>query len=299
VIDADDTLNYAKDFDAVKFKEHLDKDFYVVELRLGGVRFWRTQILSNRAEFAYKGVLHEFVAGPRSASASAVAPGLWIKASVEGARSRNIDKYSDDAKLLEKALETETDEFIRARYLFYLGQSWMNAGEKEKALQAFSRRTELGAFRQEVSLSLYYAAQMKDALGFPETEVIGAFLKAYEADPARAEPLHGAMDYCRRHHKPNQAYLIGKHATTMPQPKGSLFVESWIYEFSLLEEFSVAAYRSGHYKECLDAIDKLLADGLIPKEAIPRLRENARAAAEKLNAGTRPAQAVVATAATA
>ena len=54
----------------------------------------------------------------------------------------------------------------------------MNAGEKEKALQTYLRRAELGQFYQEVSLSLYYAAQLKDLLGYPDTDVIGTFLKA-------------------------------------------------------------------------------------------------------------------------
>jgi hypothetical protein len=202
-------------------------------------------------------------------------------------RSRNPEKYRDDARTLEKALETEADDFIRARYIFYLAQSWRSAGEKENALQTYQRRAELGLWNQEVCLSLYYAAQLKDDLGYPDTDVIGSYLKAYESDPKRAEPLHGAMDYCRRYEKPHQAYLIGKQAITIPEPVGSLFVVSWIYDYGLLEEFSVAAYHSGHYKDCIEALEKLLADGKIPESARPRLLNNARLAKEKL-AGVEP-----------
>jgi glycosyltransferase involved in cell wall biosynthesis len=288
VMDADDMLVFPDGFDVAKFRETLDNDFYHMEIRLGGVRFWRTQILSNKVDFSYKGVLHEFVVGRSTASSSGVVSGLYIQAGTDGARSRNPNKFRDDALTLEKALETETDEFIRARYTFYLAQSWMNAGEKEKALQAFLRRAELGSFHQEVSLSLYYAAQMKDALEYPDSDIIGSYLKAYEVDSRRAEPLHGAMDYCRRHDKPHQAYLIGKYAIAIPEPVGSLFVASWIYDYGLLEEFSVAAYRSGHYKDCLQTIEKILAEGKIPESARERLHDNARIAAEKL-AGLGPA----------
>jgi glycosyltransferase involved in cell wall biosynthesis len=291
VMDADDTLNLPGGFDAAAFKRGLDRDFYMVGIRLGGITFWRPQILSNRSEFTYKGVLHEFVAGPRSASNSGIVSGVSIQNGHDGARGRNPNQHREDAATLESALDTETDEFIRARYLFYLGQTWWNAGEKEKALDAFLKRAALGAFQQEVSLSLCYAAQIKDSLGYAETEVMGSYLTAYEADPVGAEPLHGAMEFCRRKSKPHQAYLIGKHAITMPAPMGALFVASRIYDYGVLEEFSVAAYRSGHYQDCVDAIDKLLAEGKIPGEAIPRLRENARAAREKLGAAQSAAAA--------
>jgi glycosyltransferase involved in cell wall biosynthesis len=294
VIDADDTLVFADGFDALSFRKGLDKAFYQLEIRLGAIRFWRTQILSNRLEFSYKGVLHEFIAAPSTTSSSGIVSGFHIQAGTDGVRSHNPEKYRDDTVTLEKALATETDEFVRARYIFYLGESWMHVGEKEKALQAFLRRAELGFFHEEVSVSLYYAAQIKGTLGYSDSEVIGAYLMAYEADPRRAEPLHGAMDYCRRKSKPHQSYLIGKHAITMPEPLGALFVASWIYGFGLLEEFSVAAYLSGHYRECLQSIEKLLADGKIPEGAHPRLRENARRAAAKLN-GVAPAPTAIST----
>ena len=140
VMDADDILVFADGFDAPAFKAALDKDFYNLEIRLGLTRLWRPQILSNRLEFGYKGVVYEFVVGPRTVSAFGVAAGVHIEAGTDGVRSRNPDKYRDDAMTLEKALETETDENIRARYMFYLAASYMSVGEKEKALRAFLQR---------------------------------------------------------------------------------------------------------------------------------------------------------------
>ena len=244
VMDADDILIFADGFDAPTFKAALDKDFYNLEIHLGPTRLWRPQILSNRLEFSYKGVVHEFVVGPRTVSAFGVASGMHIEAGTDGVRSRNPDKYRDDATTLEKALETETDENIRARYTFYLAASWMSVGEKEKALQAFLQRAGRGPRGEEVAISLYHAAQLKEALGYHDTDIIGTFLKAYEVDPRRAEPLHGAMRYCRLANKPHEGYLIGKHAINIPKPLGSLAFASWIYDYGVLEEFAAAAYGS-------------------------------------------------------
>ena len=285
ILDADDTLVLEQGFDPSAFKAALDADLYTVEIRIGPLRLWRAQILNNRVEFGYKGVLHEFLAAPQAVSPAGMAAGLHIEAGNDGARSRNPNKHRDDANLLEAALQAETDEFVRARYVFYLAESWRIAGEKEKALQLYLRRATLGQFQPEVFLSLYHAAQVKEALGHHASDVIGSYLGAYEADPARAEPLHDAMDYCRRHNKHHQAYMIGKHAITIPQPASALFVAPRIYEYGVLEQFSIAAYHSGHYQYCIQAIRKLLDDGKIPQEAHERLRRNSELAAEKL-AGT-------------
>jgi glycosyltransferase involved in cell wall biosynthesis len=282
VIDADDVMVFAAGFDSLSFKRSLDKDYYHLEIRLGSIEFWRAQILSNRLAFRYKGVVHEFVVAPEESASSGRAFGLHIVAGTEGARSRNPEKYRADALILEEALKHETDEFVRARYMFYLAQSWMDAGEKERALHTYLRRAELGLWSQEVFLSLFYAARLKEVLGYPDTEVIGSYLKAHDVDPRRAEPLHGAMRYCRLNGKHHQSYLIGEHAVSLAQPAEALFVEPWIYSYGVLDEFSIAAYWSGHYKESLDAAHKLLEGNTIPQNERPRIRNNAWYPAEKL-----------------
>lgn len=128
--------------------------------------------------------------------------------------------------MLERVLETEKDPFLISRYTFYMAQSLRDAGER-KALDAFLRRAELGFWIEEVFVSLYNVARLKEGLGYPDTEVIGSYLAAYEVCPHRAEALHGAMRY-RIKNKFQQGYLIGKHAMTLPEPSG-LLVESWVF----------------------------------------------------------------------
>lgn len=282
VMDADDVLVVDAGFDPAGFKATLDRPCYDVEIRSGLVKFWRPLLLSNRLDFRYKGVLHEVLAGPPEAGAPGYAAGFHIKAGTDGVRWRNPHRHRDEAATLEQALESETDPIIRARYTYYLALNCMEAGNHEKALKLFLKRAELGVWPPELALSLYHAARMMETLRYPDTAIIGAYLRAYEADPSRAEPLHGALSYCRLNNKPHQGYLIGKHAIGMAEPLHGLYVESWIYDYGLLEEFSVAAYHSGHYKECREALEKIIADGKIPASALPRIQENARVAAAKL-----------------
>ena len=141
----------------------------------------------------------------------------------------------------------------------------------------------MGYWDQEIFCSLYYVAKFKEELGHPEAEVIQAYLAAYEACPNRAESLHGSMRLCRLQHKYQQGYIIGKHAIGIAAPLGGLFVEPWVYDYGLLDEFSIVAYWAGHYRESFDACLKLLRSGKIPAEYQSRIRENAEFAMQKLN----------------
>lgn len=64
VMDADETLTFDDGFDPRKFKASLSHDYYNVEIRRGGIRYWRPQIMSNDRDFYYKGVLHEYIEAP-------------------------------------------------------------------------------------------------------------------------------------------------------------------------------------------------------------------------------------------
>jgi hypothetical protein len=277
VMDADDTLVLDDGVDVAKFKANLDKDFYHVGIDHGPIWYHRPLLLNNRLPFYFKGVLHEFVVAPQVPVGlkPGVVTNMRVHYGADGARSRNPKKMLEDALTLEKALADESEEFMRSRYTFYLAESWLGAGEKEKALEMFLKRAELPG-HAEASVSLFTAAMIKQELGHPDVEIIGMFLRAFEADPRRAEPLYGAMRYCRLANKPHQGYLIGKHGLTLPEPGfGTLFVHSYVYDFALLEEFAVVAYQSGHFEECLQALNKLLGAEKLPKEARSRVKSNA------------------------
>ena len=281
IIDADDVLICEPGFDPKAFKTALNADLYHVAIRLGPIHHHRAQLCSNRLEFRYRGVLHEFIQGPAGHSSGAAA-GFHIQAGVEGARSEDPDKYRKDAGILERALQSEEDPFLRSRYTFYMAQSWKDCGEAEKALTGYLDRTGLGFWDEEVLISLYCAAQLKAELGHPDYEIIGMFLRAYEACPRRAEALHGAARYCRATGKFRQGYMLAKQGLEIAQPRTGLFVEPWIYEYGMLDELAVNAYWTEHYEECLKACEHLLRDGKMPEQMRERVEMNARFSREKL-----------------
>ncbi len=300
IIDADDELVFDANFDPTGFKSAMDRDLYDVEIRYGTNRYHRPQILRNAMEFRFRGVLHEFVEGPPEGFTRADAAGFHIAIRGGGARSQDPGKFRRDAAMLEKALAVETDPFLVSRYTFYLAQSYRDCGDKQKALDNYLKRAGQGHWIEEVFVSLYEAGKLRAALGHAPDSVIAAFMQAAASVPARAEALHGASRYCRDIGRNAEALDYARRGADMPMPAAGLFVETWIYDYGLLDEVAINAYFVGAYRESLDACLRILAGGKLPASEFARVVANARraAAAEEAPANTtahsqtRPAQVV-------
>ena len=282
IIDADDSVVFDNGFNAEAFKKTLTKDLYDVDVRHREIRYRRQQICSNRLNFRYRGVLHEFLKEPPGAISRGITAGFYITSTREGARSQDPEKYRKDAVILEKALQSENDPFLRSRYTFYLARSYENAGEKEKALENFLNRAELGYWTDEIFMSLYSAGHLQEALGQPVEKIVATFLRASAAAHSRAEGLHAASRLCRQKNKFAEGYEYARAGLAIPLPASGLFVVSWIYEYGLLDELAVNAYWLGRYFDCLDACERLLREGKIPAEMRERVAQNARSAREQL-----------------
>lgn len=282
MIDADEVLVYEPGFEPKRFKQGLTLDLYDIETRYGNISYTRPQLFSNRLDFCYKGVLHEYLDGPPPLS-RARASGFFNRPLQDSARSHNPQKFQDDARLLEAALAEETDPFLISRYTFYLAQSYRDSGDHAPALQAYLRRAGQGFWREEVFVSLLNAARLKERLGHEAAEIVQAFMAAHESLPNRLEGLHGAARICRIHNLYQQGYILARHALRLPPPATGLFVEAWIADYGLRDEYAVLAYWTGHYRETFDICLQLLKENRAPANYRPRLRQNAEFAISKLS----------------
>ena len=201
--------------------------------------------------------------------------------STDGACRILGDTLLRDPRILEQALAIEHDELLIARYTFQLARSYQSSGEIEKALETYLARARLGGDQGEVFRSLYVAAQLKEQLAPPEQEVIDAYLEAASVKPTRAEALYGASRFCRIKGRYEEGFQLARQGLAIGRPSEG-YIQSWIYDCSLLEELALNGYWSGHYRESLDACVKLLASEACPPDQRERIAANARFALEKL-----------------
>ena len=281
MIDADDEVVLADGFDPAAFRASLTADYYDVVTDMSGYVYTRPQLTSNRKLFYYKAVLHEYLESEPGCSRARMEH-YSVRAVQDSARNRLGDKYRRDAETLEKALEIETDPFLRARYTFYLAQSWRDCGELEKALTHYLRRAEMGYWEEEVFYSLYFAGRLMETLGRDIEATIAIHFRAANASPTRAEALHAAARLCRSIGDHARGYDIARRAIDLPMPPNGLFLEPWIYDFAALDEFAVHAYWTGHYRESLAAILRAFKSGKVPASEHARFAQNAIFALDKL-----------------
>ena len=280
MIDADEILTYDDGIDFKKIKESLTCDLYNITCRLGNIEYARTSITKNNMPYYYKGVLHEFLECNEPIKTRDTIKGVFNIPLQDSARNQNIEKYQHDSALLEEALKTEIDPFLISRYTFYLAQSYRDSLEKEKAIYWYNKRSKLGLWNQEVYISLYQVAKIKEQLEYPEDDIVQSYLRAHEICPERIEALHGAISFCRKHNRNHQAFMLATYAMSMPVNKNGLFSENWIWDYGRDDEYSISSYWTGHYKEGYEITEKLLIK--IPESQKPRILKNLNYLKDKL-----------------
>jgi glycosyltransferase involved in cell wall biosynthesis len=282
MIDADETLEYEKDFDAEKFKSELKLDLYHVNCKLGGIEYHRTTLTKNSMPYIYKGVVHEYLECLETISTRGLAKGITNIPIQDSHRNEDkIKKFLDDAQKLEEAMKTETDPVIRTRYTFYLGQCYSDAKEYKKALPYYLERTKMGGWKEEIAVAYYKAGNIMAELKYPDEEVIQTYLNGFEAYPLKLECLHGAAKYCRLKKRFQQAFMISGMGLKLKKPEVGLFHMPWIWEYGIEDEFSTVAYWAGYYKEGLEVVRKLI--NKVPESERARILENLNFYLDKLD----------------
>ncbi len=250
-------------------------------LRFGqDFRYWRTQLFSSVRPWRFVGAVHEYATCEDGPYTQARIDGTYhVESRRLGDRNRAANKYPRDCALLEEALEADPHD---ARSVFYLAQSWFDAGDREKALDRYLQRAAMGGFNEEVFYSLLRAARCMQDLGHPFERVLSTLLSAHQTRPTRAEPLFELARHYRLAGEHHLAYLFAKRGCEIPFPEGDcLFVFKDAYDFKLPDELSIAAYWTGRYRESLNICTALLDDPLLPENERRRVQRNRDFAVER------------------
>lgn len=280
VIDADEVLEVQPGFkwptldhDAYEFLHyhgHTDTSFHLL------------QMVRTQKPFRYAGVLHEVMVCDAPFSRARM-PGAAIRGLFDSARNQGDPKakYARDAEVFERALEREPDN---ARYVFYLGQSYRDSGQIEKAVEAYGRRSKMGGFEEEAWYAELMRARLLMRLGQKDAAVL-AYLSAYQRRPTRAETL---VDLARLHREAKDyhlAYLFASAAARIKPSDDILFVERAAYGYRAADELAVAAYWVGQYQQCRDLCRGLLSGREIPEADRARVQKNLEFSLQKLGEG--------------
>jgi glycosyltransferase involved in cell wall biosynthesis len=276
IIDADDT--FVPEIPGRNPFAGLDKvpDAYQIMYRLGALQYHRIQVIKSDVDWCYKGVLHEYLHTDKQNIIQGSVPFAHVDADISPLkRAASLqEKYANDAKILEEALEKEPDN---TRYVFYLAQSYRDSEQFEKAIEAYKKRAEMGGWEEEIYYSMYMEAKIKERLNYPADEVINLYSKAWEYRPSRLECAFHVMRKLRDQKRFLVSFAYGDVAIKTRGTSDILFVEPEIWQWRLLDEYSLAAHYIGNPEIGLEKTSAILKAEFfktIPDFEQTRLKKN-------------------------
>ena len=266
MLDADD--NMAGPVPPSDLWAHSTADGFALRIQHGAIWHQRIQIFRTGIGWAYEGVVHESPVCRSKDKTTVVMlpPETYMVTRCEGARSRDPLKYQKDAALIEAELAKKPGN---PRLLFYLAQSYRDAGNKEKAIATYYRYIDCsGAWAQETYTALVNLINLIES----EDEKIRLTWLAIEICPDRVEAPFTLLSGRRKAGlvATQQIYAIGAAVSNRVPPPGALFVNPDIYAWGLDDELAIAAFSVRRFHQAYDASIRCALAA-----SHPVLRENA------------------------
>jgi len=224
-----------------KFKSSLSADMY--HLYQGNPKFYykNARMIRNKKGFTYWGVTHEYVNAPPNTSVGTIERDLLFISDIGDGGAKG-DKTERDIRLLKKGLEEIPNN---DRYLFYLANSYHDAGQHQNAIDTYRKRIEVGGWIEEIWYSHYRIGNCYMQMG-EEERAICAWMQGYNAYPNRIENLFKIVEYYRVRGKNKIAYefywMADKSRKKYTNWSDYLFFERDIYDYKLDYEWTILGY---------------------------------------------------------
>jgi glycosyltransferase involved in cell wall biosynthesis len=271
-IDADDTLLVN---DKLAFNE-LKDPIYKIEIKHGSITYQRPHLIRNDIRCKWVGVLHEYLEAPPNTVVSKL-ENVSIIFGGTGSRSKDPNKYYNDALIFEKALLKEPNN---ERYVFYCAQSYRdssitNHNNCYKAIEFYNKRISMGGWVEEQFVSALEIGKLLEKIQPNDLNTIEtSYLLAHNLLPIRNEALCYLSAYCRKMKLFNKAYFYAKVGSSISRPQDSLFVDTGCYDWKIMDELAIAAFYIGKKQEALFLNRALLSSGKLPENEVNRIKSN-------------------------
>jgi tetratricopeptide (TPR) repeat protein len=239
IFDADDLIH-----GDIKLPSNFDKDVY--RLAFGNPTIhYRPILISNKMKWEYVGVLHESLHHIDTIKTDEHLLGdYYVEGRTMGNRSKNPNKYLDDAHILEKAFEEEnTDLLLKYRYSYYCAQSYHNISNWEKSIEWYEKLLTFNYSEQYKYCACVKAGDCYIKLKKYD-KALDLWSKSYNYDKERLEGIVNIMGYFYNkgsHFMVSSLYNKFKHIN-IGHAKDKIFLD-----YSKYHEFHYFASISGCY----------------------------------------------------
>lgn len=256
ILDADEVLNYK----SKKIFENLG-DANQIKVKFPTKVFASNRIINikndNFLGWKWEGVVHNYLINklPLNSIENPSQEDIYVIPKAHGgAKSHGVsirEKFLRDAKLLLKEYKKNPKD---TRTLYYLGQSYKEAGEFKKAIKFYTLRTKIvdnhQVSQEEIFWSLYNIAVCKLKLNadtsYFENEIVFDLLRAFNFRNHRLEPIYFITHVFNSIKKHKEAFSYGFLGMDIQMPQKELLsIDKEIYKFKYKEQMQIAAKAIG------------------------------------------------------
>lgn len=276
--DCDEELVINENFNKNQFK----KDIYMVNTHLNSMKYTRNTFFRISMPFFWYGVVHEYIICEEKNITSGLAENIHIIVSTDGSSWKEdlSNKYIKHAHLLEQYISNDRTD---PRWIFYTAQSYHDSASMQsnrieneerlrRSLHYYKERiTRKDGYFEEIFYSQYRIGYIMDLLDEPWSLTNMEYLKAYNLDTLRAEPIKSIIDHYITLNEWNLVYLYTKFGIDNfhlknPYPKRLLFLDQSLYEWKFLESHSAACFYTNKKQEASHYFKQLLEKTISKRE---------------------------------
>ena len=266
IFDADDRI-----IGTLVFPVPLTADSYMIKMGKG-FEWNRPLLINNRKRWFFKGVIHEYLTTSDSVTPSIIIDGDYYIAanSVQGARSRNPDKFKEDAVILSKAFadaEKAGEHGEADRYAFYCAQSYKDCGLIDDSIAWYKKVLDRTNWTQEKYYSCYRIGGMYMIKNEHEHDnAIKYWLKSIEYDTERIECIMSIVNhyYDKGYHVLVNA-LYHRFKNYNKSLAGKLFIDQTQYKDMLEFKNSISAFYAKDHPSGYACCKQIIINNIVPK----------------------------------
>jgi glycosyltransferase involved in cell wall biosynthesis len=266
VMDAEDRVVGEPDF------SRLCCDVYWLRHADRGDVAWRAQVFRDGVQARYEGVSQAFATWDDALIDVRLQGGYHLENRHRGSQGPVEWRYARDHELLLAAVGRDPKD---APSVFDLAQSFYTHGDFVNAKAWYARRMKMGGWSEEIFYAMYRIADSMANLGAPWADVQDAYLKAWEFQPNRAEPLYAIALHYFGERRYLLAHEFARRAAAIPFPQSDqLCVHDDVYTWRAADMQAVCASWIGKPAESFELDRRLLARPELPDGDRKRIAAN-------------------------
>jgi hypothetical protein len=247
-------------------KSTLNRTVYRILVRSKSIVRPESLLLNSSYQFYFRGEFEPILDCYDTVEAIGSIDGLHIRNDDTSPRRRNVpSKLSANIDALERLAHTTTDSKLRHHYSSLVARARMEAGHFAQAMdwhEQLSNYAETDDETCEALLEMGHCARM---LHHPSSRVLDFYMRAYDANSSRAEPLYYAARALRESNRSALAYIFAKAAVETKRPAIAASLEVDVYEWRALFELSIVAFYVDEFNEGVRACRSVLSHPLVPE----------------------------------